>query len=216
MIHYSRMAEELVLWNSQAFAFVEIDDAFCTGSSMMPQKKNPDVPELLRGKSGRVVGNLMALLTLMKSQPLAYNKDNQEDKEPIFDTIDTINDCTRALTELIPSLRTKKDRMRAAAAHGFITATDLADHLVRLGLPFRDAHEVVGKAVNLALSKDCQLHELSLAEFRTFDERLDESVYNILDMDNALDSRKHWGGTAPLAVREACARARNRLKDLDY
>jgi argininosuccinate lyase len=117
---------------------------------------------------------------------------------------------------LIPSLRTKKDRMRAAAAHGFITATDLADHLVRLGLPFRDAHEVVGKAVNLALSKDCQLHELSLAEFRTFDERLDESVYNILDMDNALDSRKHWGGTAPLAVREACARARNRLKDLDY
>ena len=216
MIHYSRMAEELVLWNSQAFAFVEIDDAFCTGSSMMPQKKNPDVPELLRGKSGRVVGNLMALLTLMKSQPLAYNKDNQEDKEPIFDTIDTVNDCTRALTELIPSLRTKKDRMRAAAAHGFITATDLADHLVRLGLPFRDAHEVVGKAVNLALSKDCQLHELSLAEFRTFDERLDESVYNILDMDNALDSRKHWGGTAPLAVREACARARNRLKDLDY
>ena len=215
MIHYSRMAEELVLWNSQAFSFVEIDDAFCTGSSMMPQKKNPDVPELLRGKSGRVIGNLMALLTLMKSQPLAYNKDNQEDKEPIFDTIDTINDCTRALTELIPSIKTKKDRMRAAAAHGFITATDLADHLVRIGLPFRDAHEVVGKAVNLALTKNCQLHELPLIDFKSFDDRLDESVYHILDMDNALDSRRHWGGTAPTAVREACTRAKIRLKEID-
>lgn len=214
MIHYSRMAEELVLWNSQAFAFIDIDDAFCTGSSMMPQKKNPDVPELVRGKAGRVVGNLVALLTLMKAQPLAYNKDNQEDKEPLFDSLDTLAACTRAFAELVPTLKVRRDRMRAAAADGFIVATDLADHLVRLGLPFRDAHAVVGNAVQLAVDRGCALEALSLEDFRRFDARLDDSIYKVLDMDNALNARKHFGGTAPSEVRAACARARKRMTAL--
>ena len=214
MIHYSRMAEELVLWNSQAFAFIDIDDAFCTGSSMMPQKKNPDVPELVRGKTGRVVGNLVALLTLMKAQPLAYNKDNQEDKEPLFDSLDTLAACTRAFAELVPTLKVRRDRMRAAAADGFIVATDLADHLVRLGLPFRDAHAVVGNAVQLAVERGCALEALSLEDFRRFDARLDDSIYSVLDMDNALNARKHFGGTAPSEVRAACARARKRMAAL--
>ncbi len=211
MVHYSRMCEELVLWNSQAFGFVDIDDAFCTGSSMMPQKKNPDVPELVRGKSGRVVGHLVSLITLMKSQPLAYNKDNQEDKEPLFDTLDTLADCTRALADLVPTLTPRRERMRAAATEGFITATDLADHLVRSGLPFRDAHAVVGGAVALAVERGCGLEELTLADFQRFDARMDESIYGVLDMDRALAARDHLGGTAPAAVRGACARARERL-----
>ncbi len=214
MVHYSRMAEELVLWNSQAFAFIEIDDAFCTGSSMMPQKKNPDVPELVRGKSGRVIGHLIALLTLMKAQPLAYNKDNQEDKEPLFDTIDTLGDCTRAFAELIPTLGVRRERMRAAAAQGFIAATDLADHLVRAGLPFRDAHAVVGGAVQLAVERQCALEELSLEDFQGFDARLDDSVFAALDMDRALNARDHFGGTAPDQVRAACDRAPARIARL--
>ncbi|MCP5199659.1 MAG: argininosuccinate lyase [Gammaproteobacteria bacterium] len=212
MVHYSRMAEELVLWNSQAFGFVDLDDAFCTGSSMMPQKKNPDVPELVRGKSGRVVGHLVALITLMKGQPLAYNKDNQEDKEPVFDLIDTLAACTRAFAELVPTLQVRRERLRAAAAQGFIAATDLADHLVRMGRPFRDAHAVVGGAVALAVERGCELHELSLEDYRRFDAGLDESIYDVLDMDRVLKARNHFGGTAPAQVRAACVRARERIK----
>ncbi|MGR8918944.1 MAG: argininosuccinate lyase [Gammaproteobacteria bacterium] len=214
MVHFSRMAEELVLWNSQAFAFVELDDAFCTGSSMMPQKKNPDVPELVRGKSGRVVGHLMGLITLMKGQPLAYNKDNQEDKEPLFDTVDTLFDCVRAFADLVPTLSVRRERTRAAAGEGFITATDLADHLVRAGLPFRDAHAVVGGAVALAVSRNCALEALTLEDYQGIDSRLDASVFQALDMDAALAARRHPGGTAPSQVRAACARARGRIAAL--
>jgi argininosuccinate lyase len=211
MVHFSRMCEELVLWNSQQFSFVEMGDAFCTGSSMMPQKKNPDVPELIRGKSGRVIGHLIGLITLMKSQPLAYNKDNQEDKEPLFDTVDTILDCLKALGDLIPSLVVNRDAMRAAAKKGFATATDFADYLVRVGVPFRDAHAVVGGAVRLAIEKQCDLEELSIAEFRDFYPAMSEDVYASLDIDNSLNARDHFGGTAPSQVRAACLRARDRL-----
>ena len=211
MVHFSRMSEELVLWNSQAFGFVDIDDAFCTGSSMMPQKKNPDVPELVRGKAGRVIGHLVALITLMKAQPLAYNKDNQEDKEPLFDTLDTLNACIRAFADLIPTLKVDRVRMRAAAARGYISATDLADHLVRLGRPFRDAHAVVGAAVGLAVARGCELQELSLEEFQRLDSALDATVYQVLDMDHCLAARDHFGGTAPRQVRAACERARARI-----
>lgn len=211
MVHFSRMAEELVLWNSAALSFVELDDAFCTGSSMMPQKKNPDVPELIRGKSGRVIGHMIGLLTLMKSQPLSYNKDNQEDKEPLFDTVGTVLDCTRALTELIPSMSINRARMREASARGFLVATDLADHLVRLGRPFREAHATVGHAVKLALERDCELHQLTLEDFQSIDAALDASIYAVLDIDNALAARDHLGGTAPAQVRAACVRARDRL-----
>ncbi|MEQ9060977.1 MAG: argininosuccinate lyase [Gammaproteobacteria bacterium] len=211
MMHYSRMAEELVLWNSQAFGFIDIADAFCTGSSMMPQKKNPDVPELVRGKSGRVFGHLVGLLTLMKSQPLAYNKDNQEDKEPLFDTIDTVDAATRAFAELVPTLSVRRERLRAAAAQGFINATDLADHLVRMGRPFRDAHAVVGAAVALAVERGCALEDLSLEDYRRFDAELDESIFSALDMDRALNARDHFGGTAPAQVLAACIRARERI-----
>ena len=211
MVHFSRMAEELILWSSQAFGFIEINEAFCTGSSMMPQKKNPDVPELVRGKSGRVIGHLMALLTLMKSQPLAYNKDNQEDKEPLFDAVDTTKACVRAFGELVVQLEINHARMRAAAATGHIAATDLADHLVTLGRPFRDAHAAVGHAVQLAVERDCELSELTVEDFKAIDPRLDKSVYDVLDMDKALHARAHIGGTAPDQVRAACARARERV-----
>jgi argininosuccinate lyase len=211
MVHFSRMSEELVLWNSQAFGFVAIDDAFCTGSSMMPQKKNPDVPELVRGKAGRVIGHLVALITLMKAQPLAYNKDNQEDKEPLFDTLDTLNACIRAFADLVPTLQVDRPRMRAAAARGYIAATDLADHLVRHGRPFRDAHAVVGAAVALAVARGCELQDLPLAEYQKLDAALDASVYQVLDMDQCLAARDHFGGTAPRQVRAACERARARI-----
>ena len=211
MVHLSRMSEELVLWNSQAFGFVAIDDAFCTGSSMMPQKKNPDVPELVRGKAGRVIGHLVALITLMKAQPLAYNKDNQEDKEPLFDTLDTLHACLRAFAELVPTLQVDRPRMRAAAARGYIAATDLADHLVRLGRPFRDAHAVVGAAVALAVARGCELQDLPLAEYQKLDAALDATVYQVLDMDQCLAARDHFGGTAPRQVRAACVRARSRI-----
>ena len=211
MVHFSRMAEELVLWSSQQFAFVDIDDAFCTGSSMMPQKKNPDVPELIRGKSGRVVGHLMSLLTLMKSQPLAYNKDNQEDKEPLFDTIDTLAGSLRAFGDLVPTLRVRRERMREAARAGFTTATDFADYLVRLGLPFRDAHAVVGAAVRRALTRGCELSDLPLAELQSLEPRIGAEVFASLDIDAALAARDHRGGTAPTRVRAACQAARQRL-----
>jgi argininosuccinate lyase len=211
MMHYSRIAEELVIWNSQAYDFVVLDDAFCTGSSMMPQKKNPDVPELIRGKTGRVYGDLVALLTIMKSQPLAYNKDNQEDKEPLFDAVDTLSHSTRALLELVPSLQLKKTNMRLAAAKGFITATDLADHLVKQSIPFRDAHEIVGKVVALAIEKNCELHELEQKDLENIHTALNQEIFDVLDMDNAIKARYHFGGTAPKAVLEACKRARERL-----
>ncbi len=211
MVHFSRMAEEMVLWSSQQFGFIELADAFCTGSSMMPQKKNPDVPELVRGKSGRVIGHLIALLTLMKSQPLAYNKDNQEDKEPLFDTVDTLRGCLRAFGDLIPTMQVRRDRMREAARAGFTTATDFADYLVRLGIPFRDAHAVVGAAVRIAVERGCELKDLSLAELQALDGRIGAEVFGALDVDAALAARDHRGGTAPGRVRAACAQARLRL-----
>ena len=213
MMHYSRICEELVLWNSQAYSFILLDDAFCTGSSMMPQKKNPDVPELIRGKTGRVYGSLISLLTLMKSQPLAYNKDNQEDKEPLFDAVDTLSNCTRALIELIPSLTINKNKMRSAAAQGFITATDLADYLVKKDIPFRDAHEIVGRVVARAIEKNCELDQLDESDFQNISPALSHDIYDVLNMDNALTARGHYGGTAPTAVLDACKRARKGLKN---
>ncbi len=202
MTHISRMAEELILWTSAQFQFVELPDRFCTGSSIMPQKKNPDVPELVRGKAGRVNGHLVALLTLMKGQPLAYNKDNQEDKEPLFDTIDTVQGCLRAFADMIPAIRVREDRMRLAAQTGFATATDLADYLVRKGLAFRDAHAVVGKAVKHAAAKGCDLAELPLAELRAFSEVIETDVYDVLTLGGSVSSRSHFGGTAPEQVLE--------------
>jgi len=213
MMHFSRMSEELVLWNSQQFSFVDIGDAFCTGSSMMPQKKNPDVPELVRGKSGRVIGHLVSLLTLMKSQPLAYNKDNQEDKEPLFDTVDTIIDCIKAFGDLIADLNVNAVNMRAAAEQGFATATDFADYLVRTGLPFRDAHAVVGAAVRIAIDRGCDLKDLERSDFTALHPDITDDVYEVLDIDHSLNARDHFGGTAPNQVRASCARARERLSE---
>ena len=215
MVHLSRMSEELVLWNSQQFAFVDLADAFCTGSSMMPQKKNPDVPELVRGKSGRVVGNLMSLITLMKGQPLAYNKDNQEDKEPLFDTVDTLQACLRAFGDLVPTLQVRRERMREAAEAGFTNATDFADYLVRIGVPFRDAHAIVGAAVRMALERGVRLQALNLEDFRTLHPAITDEVYRVLDIEQVVAARDHLGGTAPRQVRAACGRARQRLATLD-
>ena len=208
MTHLSRCAEELVLWTSAQFEFVELPDRFCTGSSIMPQKKNPDVPELLRGKAGRVVGNLVGLLTLMKGQPLAYNKDNQEDKEPMFDTVDTLLGSLRAFADMVPMIRPRRDRLRAAARRGFATATDLADYLVRRGVAFRDAHEVVGKAVRLGLDTDRDLVEMSLDELRQFSPAIDEDVFDVLSLEGSVAARDHIGGTAPAQVRLAVQRGR--------
>ncbi|MBI3576052.1 MAG: argininosuccinate lyase, partial [Gammaproteobacteria bacterium] len=213
MTHLSRMAEELVLWSSSQFDFVELPDAFCTGSSIMPQKKNPDVPELVRGKAGRVVGHLMALLMLMKAQPLAYNKDNQEDKEPIFDALDTVLACLRVFADMLPALQVKRDSMAQAACRGFSTATDLADYLVRKGVAFRDAHEIVGKAVRAALDSGRELAQLALDELRRFSPRIDEDVFAVLSPEGSVRARNHVGGTAPAQVREAIARARARLRE---
>jgi argininosuccinate lyase len=207
MTHLSRMAEELVLWSSAQFAFVDLPDRFCTGSSIMPQKKNPDVPELVRGKTGRVNGHLIALLTLMKSQPLAYNKDNQEDKEPLFDTVDTVLGCLRAFADMIPALHPKRDRMLESARRGFATATDLADYLVRKGLPFRDAHEVVGKAVRLGVETGRDLAEMALGELQQFSPLIEEDVFAVLTLEGSVAARDVLGGTAPNRVREAAALA---------
>ncbi len=210
-VHLSRWCEELVLWNSPQFGFVELPDAFCTGSSIMPQKKNPDVPELVRGKTGRVVGNLNALLVLMKGQPLAYNRDNQEDKVPLFDTADTLLDCLQAMQGIIAALEPQPAAMRAAAERGFATATDLADYLVRRGVPFRDAHEIVGKAVALAISRDAALDALPLDDLRRLAPVIEADVYEALALDGSVRARSHLGGTAPEAVRAAIASARERL-----
>ncbi|TXS94244.1 argininosuccinate lyase [Parahaliea maris] len=208
LTHLSRMSEELVLWTSAQFNFIELPDRFCTGSSIMPQKKNPDVPELVRGKTGRVNGHLISLLTLMKSQPLAYNKDNQEDKEPLFDTIDTVVDCLRAFADMVPAIRAREDHMREAARRGFSTATDLADYLVRKGLPFRDAHEVVGKAVAHGVASGLDLAEMSLETLQGFSADIGEDVFEVLTLEGSLAARDHLGGTAPAQVRAAAERAR--------
>ena len=205
MTHLSRASEELILWTSAQFHFIELPDRFCTGSSIMPQKKNPDVPELVRGKTGRVNGHLIALLTLMKAQPLAYNKDNQEDKEPLFDTVDTLRDCLRAFADMIPAIEVNREAMRAAARAGYATATDLADYLVRKGLAFRDAHEAVGKAVAAAVASNRDLAELSLEELRGFADVVDAEVYQVLTLEGSVAARDHLGGTAPTRVREAAA-----------
>ncbi|MBL8398030.1 MAG: argininosuccinate lyase [Candidatus Accumulibacter sp.] len=210
MMHLSRLSEELVLWMNPCFGFIRIADRFCTGSSIMPQKKNPDVPELARGKTGRVYGHLLALLTLMKSQPLAYNKDNQEDKEPLFDTVDTLSDTLRIFVEMIPGISVNPERMRAALQQGFATATDLADYLTRKGLPFRDAHEVVGRAVRRAEESQVDLAQLPLDELRQFSPLIDDDVASALTIDGSLAARSHFGGTAPDQVLAAIARARRR------
>jgi argininosuccinate lyase len=212
LTHLSRMSEELVLWASAQFNFVELPDRFCTGSSIMPQKKNPDVPELVRGKVGRVNGNLVSLLTLMKSQPLAYNKDNQEDKEPLFDTVDTVLDCLRAFADMVPAIRPKPEPMRESARRGFSTATDLADYLVRQGLPFRDAHEVVGKAVAHGVASGQDLAEMDLATLQGFCADIGEDVFAVLTLEGSVSARDHLGGTAPAQVAAAAARAGQRLE----
>ena len=208
MTHLSRMSEELVLWTSAQFNFIELPDRFCTGSSIMPQKKNPDVPELVRGKTGRINGHLVAMLTLMKSQPLAYNKDNQEDKEPLFDTADTLRDCLRAFADMVPNIKTKKDNMLEAARRGFSTATDLADYLVRQGMPFRNAHEVVGRAVAYGIESGKDLSEMSLEELQQFSNGINEDVFAVLTLEGSVSARNHIGGTAPEQVRQAVAEAR--------
>jgi len=211
MMHFSRMSEELVLWMNPRFGFVKIADRFCTGSSIMPQKKNPDVPELARGKTGRVYGHLTALLTLMKGQPLAYNKDNQEDKEPLFDAVDTVTDTLRIYAEMISGVSARPENMRDALRQGFATATDLADYLTRKGLPFRDAHEAVGLAVRRAEELGVDLPQLSLAELQNFSPLIADDIFAVLTVEGSLASRQHIGGTAPEQVRAAIARARSRL-----
>jgi argininosuccinate lyase len=211
MMHLSRLSEELIVWMSPRVGFIDLADRFCTGSSIMPQKKNPDVPELVRGKTGRVNGSLIALLTLMKGQPLAYNKDNQEDKEPLFDTADTLIDTLRIYADLITGIRVKADAMRGALAQGYATATDLADYLVKKGLPFRDAHEVVACAVREAERRGCDLPDFALAELQAFSPLIGDDVFAVLTVDGSLASRSHVGGTAPQQVRAAVAAARERL-----
>jgi len=212
MVHISRLSEELILWMSPRVGFIDLADRFCTGSSIMPQKKNPDVPELARGKSGRVFGHLMGLLTLMKGQPLAYNKDNQEDKEPLFDTADTLVDTLRIFADLAAGIRVKPEAMAAALQQGYATATDLADYLVKKGLPFRDAHEAVARAVRAAETKGCDLADLPLDELRGFSPLIGADVFEVLTVAGSLAARDHVGGTAPNQVRAAIARLHERLR----
>ena len=211
MMHLSRFSEELVLWTSAQFQFIDLPDRFCTGSSIMPQKKNPDVPELVRGKSGRVFGALMGLLTLMKGQPLAYNKDNQEDKEPLFDAADTLRDSLRAFADMVPAIVPKQEMMREAALRGFSTATDLADYLVGKGLPFRDCHEIVGHAVGYGVKTGKDLAQMSLAELQQFSTEIGDDVFDVLTLEGSVNARNHIGGTAPAQVRAAVQRGRDLL-----
>jgi len=208
LMHLSRLSEELILWSSADFDFIELSDAFCTGSSIMPQKKNPDVPELVRGKSGRVYGNLIALLTLMKSLPLAYNKDMQEDKEPLFDSLDTVKGCLKVFADMMAQLRVKADSMYAAAGRGFSTATDIADYLVRKGLPFRQAHEVVGKTVRYCVEEGKAIPELTLEEFRRFSDRIEADIFDCVTLEASVNARSAIGGTAREAVARELARIR--------
>ncbi|WP_374590626.1 argininosuccinate lyase [Aquabacterium sp.] len=211
MVHVSRLSEELILWMSQSFGFIDLADRFCTGSSIMPQKKNPDVPELARGKTGRVVGHLMGLITLMKGQPLAYNKDNQEDKEPLFDTVDTLKDTLRIFAEMAGGITVKPEAMERAAKRGYATATDLADYLVKKGLPFRDAHEVVAHAVKDAIAAGVDLSELPLAKLQTYNPAIEQDVFDVLSLRGSLNARNLLGGTAPAQVRAQVARHKARL-----
>ena len=211
MMHLSRFSEELIIWSSAQFDFVDLGDAFCTGSSIMPQKKNPDVPELVRGKTSRVYGNLFNLLTLMKNQPLAYNKDNQEDKEPLFDTIDTLLGSLRVYADMLAVISVKKDNMRLAALKGYATATDLADYLVRKGVAFRDAHEIVGLSVAFAIKQQKDLSALTLQELQQFSDQIDDDVFSVLTLDGSVAARNHLGGTAPEQVKKAIQIARSEL-----
>ncbi len=213
MVHLSRMSEELILWMSAQFDFIELGDAYCTGSSIMPQKKNPDVAELVRGKSARVIGHLNTLLVMMKGQPLSFNRDNQEDKEPLFDSIDTVKSSLAVFAGMLPTLNVKRDTMRAAARRGYSTATDLADYLVRKGTPFRDAHEVVGRAVRLCIDSNRDLAELSLDELKDFSAVIEADVFDVLTVEGSVAARDHIGGTAPAQVRKAIKRARKRMQD---
>lgn len=212
MMHLSRLSEELIIWSSADFAFIELSDGFCTGSSIMPQKKNPDVPELVRGKTGRVYGNLISLLTLMKSLPLAYNKDMQEDKEPLFDTIDTVRGSLKVFAEMIAEMQVNAARMRLAAGRGFSTATDIADYLVRKGLPFRNAHEVVGKTVRYCVENKKDIPDLTLEEFRSFSENIDADIFDYVTLEASVNARKATGGTAREAVEKEIALARKALE----
>jgi len=211
MTHLSRFSEELILWASAQFDFIELGDSFCTGSSIMPQKKNPDVPELIRGKTGRINGHLVSMLTLMKGQPLAYNKDNQEDKEPLFDTIDNMKGSLRVFADMVPAIKVKADPMREAARKGFSTATDLADYLVRKGVPFRDAHEIVGRAVNRGIELGKDLSEMSLKEMQKFSKKIEKDVFDVLTLEGSVAARNHIGGTAPQQVASAVAQAKQWL-----
>jgi len=211
MVHFSRLSEELVLWMSQSLGFIDLADRFCTGSSIMPQKKNPDVPELARGKTGRVVGHLMGLITLMKGQPLAYNKDNQEDKEPLFDSVDTLKDTLRIFAEMVGGIRVRPEAMERAASRGYATATDLADYLTRKGLPFRDAHETVAHAVKAAITQGVDLSELPLDVLQGFNSSIEQDVYEVLSLRGSLQARNILGGTAPEQVRSQIRRHRQRL-----
>ncbi|MEQ5836633.1 argininosuccinate lyase [Marinobacter sp. NFXS9] len=213
MTHLSRFSEELVLWTSAQFDFIDLPDRFCTGSSIMPQKKNPDVPELVRGKTGRVNGHLISLLTLMKGQPLAYNKDNQEDKEPLFDMVDTVKGCLKAYADMVPAIEAKAGNMRVAAKRGFSTATDLADYLVKKGVAFRDAHEIVGKAVAFGVAEERDLSDMTLDELSRFSDVIGEDVFDVLTLEGSVQARDHLGGTAPTQVRAAVARARKAMAE---
>ena len=213
MVHLSRMSEELILWMSAQFDFIELGDAYCTGSSIMPQKKNPDVAELVRGKSARVIGHLNTLLVMMKGQPLSFNRDNQEDKEPLFDSIDTVKSSLAVFAGMLPTLSVKRDTMREAARRGYSTATDLADYLVRKGTPFRDAHEMVGRAVRLCIDSNRDLTELSLDELKDFSAVIEADVFDVLTVEGSVAARDHIGGTAPAQVRKAIKRARKRMQD---
>ncbi|EAT17064.1 argininosuccinate lyase [Desulfuromonas acetoxidans] len=213
MMHLSRLSEELILWSSADFNFIELTDAFCTGSSIMPQKKNPDVPELVRGKTGRVYGNLISLLTLMKSLPLAYNKDMQEDKEPLFDSIDTVKGSLKIFADMIAEMGVKADNMRIAAARGFSTATDVADYCVTKGIPFRNAHEIVGKTVRYCIENGKDIPELTIDEFKQFSDAIEDDIYNFVTLEASVNARRATGGTARSAVESEIARARQQRQE---
>ena len=212
MMHLSRFSEELILWSSAQFEFISLPDSFCTGSSIMPQKKNPDVPELVRGKTGRVTGNLISLLTIMKGQPLAYNKDNQEDKEPLFDSVETIYSCLRVFADMVPTIKTNKENMYQSALKGYTTATDLADYLVKKGLAFRDAHDVVGKAVSYGIKDGKDLSEFSIGELKKFNSLIEEDIFNVISLEGSINARNHLGGTSPKQILIAIKTGRKSIK----
>jgi argininosuccinate lyase len=216
MMHFSRLSEELILWSTAEFGFIEFPDSFATGSSIMPQKKNPDVPELIRGKTGRVFGNLMAILSIMKSLPLAYNRDMQEDKEPLFDTVDILKACIEICASMLPRLKINKETMYKAATKGFLNATDLADYLVTAGMPFRQAHACAGKAVSYALDNDKELHELTLKELKSFSTLIKKDIFNVLSTEQMINRRKSFGGTAKENVMAAIQEAEKSLKVLEH